>query len=183
MEAALLLFPRVPLRASSMLLSEWQYVDFDNNEWKIPADNMKGEIGKRRDFVIPMSTQVKDILLKLNSHRTNKFLFPSGGKSGHLTVEGVNKTMHIAGIPKGKMCVHGWRKVWGTLAREYGVPDKIVERGLAHTSGDSVEMAYNRAEYKSVLRHVFQWWCDFLNALTSNAPIPQVYIPTNLIYS
>lgn len=117
MEAALRLFPYVPLRGSSLLCAEWEHVNFDAREWIVPAQNMKGEIGKRSDFVVPMSNQVLTVLQTLSDFRYNKYLFYSGGKNGHLTVEGVNKAMHLAGIPKSKMCVHGWRKVWGSLSR------------------------------------------------------------------
>lgn len=79
MGAALRLFPHVPLRASSMLLSEWKHIDFEYNEWKIPAENMKGEIGTRKNFIIPMSTQVVQLLKNLEGFRTSKYLFPSGG--------------------------------------------------------------------------------------------------------
>ena len=183
MEAALRLFPLVPLRASSMLLSEWKDVNFDENLWRIPAENMKGEIGQRRDFVVPLSNQVRQTLERLYEFRVNKFLFPSGGKSGHLCVEGVNNSMHRAGIPKGKMCIHGWRKVWGSLAREYGLPDKIVERGLAHVSGSAVEQAYNKAQYREIMRYSFQWWADLLDALRDNTEIPRLLLSPDLIFS
>ncbi len=183
MEAALQLFPYVPLRGSSLLSAEWEHIIFETGEWIIPAQNMKGEIGKRSDFIVPMSRQVTEVLQNLSGFRYNKYLFYSGGKLGHLGVEGVNKAMHLAGIPKGKMCVHGWRKVWGSLAREYGVPDKIVERGLAHVGGSSVEMVYNRAQYKELMRYVFQWWCDFLDALALGKPLPQLEVANGILYS
>lgn len=183
MEAALRLFPYVPLRGSSLLCAEWEHINFDTGEWIIPAQNMKGEIGKRNSFIIPMSTQVTEILNNLLNYRYNKFLFYSGAKNGHLTVEGVNKTMHFAGIPKGKMCVHGWRKVWGSLGREYGIPDKIVERGLAHVGGSMVEMAYNKAQYKELMRYIFQWWCDFLDAIAADRNCPKLEISQDLLFS
>lgn len=183
MEAALRLFPYVPLRGSSLLSAEWEHINFETGEWIVPAQNMKGEIGKRSDFIVPMSRQVTKVLETLSGFRYNKYLFYSGGKTGHLCVEGVNKAMHLAGIPKGKMCVHGWRKVWGSLAREYGVPDKIVERGLAHVGGSMVEKAYNKAQYKELMRYVFQWWSDFLDALVLNMPIPQLSLSNEIIYS
>ena len=114
--AALRLFPLIPLRASSMLIAQWQEVDFEAKLWRIPAENMKGEIGQRKEFVIPLSTQALAILKELQAYRLNKFLFPSGGKLGHIGAEGINNAMHRAGIPKRKMCVHGWRKVWGACA-------------------------------------------------------------------
>lgn len=183
MEAALRLFPYVPLRGSSLLCAEWKHINFDTGEWIIPAQNMKGEIGKRNNFIVPMSRQVIQVLQCLADFRYNKYLFYSGGKLGHLTVEGVNKSMHLAGIPKGKMCVHGWRKVWGSLAREYGVPDKIVERGLAHVGGTSVEMAYNKANYKELMSYIFQWWCDFLDALRDKIILPPIKLADYLIFS
>lgn len=183
MSAALLLFPRIPLRASSMLMSEWKYIDFESEELLIPAEHMKGEIGKRRDFTIPLPKQAIKILKNLSEFRINKYVFPSGGKSGHLSIEGVNKSLHMAGIPKGKMCIHGWRKVWGSLSREYGLPDKLVERGLAHSIGSAVEQAYNRAEYKVVMRYAFQWWSDLLDALEYGTDIPQLNLSANLLYS
>lgn len=183
MEAALQLFSYVPLRGSSLLSAEWDHINFETGEWIIPAQNMKGEIGKRSDFIVPMSNQVVSILRKLSGFRYNKYLFYSGGKTGHLTVEGVNKAMHFAGIPKGEMCVHGWRKVWGSLAREYGVPDKIVEKGLSHTGGNRVEMAYNKAQYKELMCYVFQWWSDFLDSLRNGSEIRKLQISESLLFS
>lgn len=183
MSAALQLFPLIPLRASSLLMSQWKDIDFDEKTLMIPAENMKGEIGKRKNFVVPLSDQAIVILKELEDCRINSFIFPSGGKSGHITPEGVNKSMHMASIPKGKMCVHGWRKVWGSLARELGLPDKLVERGLAHVSGSAVEQAYNRAEYREIMRYAFQWWADVLDALKLSKDIPQLKLATNIIYS
>lgn len=183
MGAALLLFPKIPLRASSMLMSEWKDINFETLEWCIPAEHMKGEIGKRKDFIIPLSKQVYEILMNLSHFSISRYVFPSGRKSGHLSIEGVNKALHMAGIPKGKMCIHGWRKVWGSLARECGVPDKLVERGLSHSTGSYVEQAYNRAEYKEVMRYVFQWWADALDALENNSQIPPLLLTTGIAYS
>lgn len=183
MEAALRLFPYVPLRGSSLLSAEWDHINFETGEWIIPASNMKGEIGKRNNFIVPMSRQVTQILRTLSGFRYSKYLFYSGGKTGHLCVEGVNKAMHLAGIPKGKMCVHGWRKVWGSLAREYGVPDKIVERALAHVGGSRVELAYNKAQYKDLMRYIFQWWSDLLDSLSNSESAPQLCIAKELLFS
>lgn len=180
---ALRLFPIIPLRASSMLMAEWKDINFDELLWIVPAENMKGEIGQRRDFIVPLSRQACSYLKNLYDFRVTKYLFPSGGKSGHLTVEGVNKSMHLAGIPKGQMCIHGWRKVWGSLAREYGLPDKIVERGLAHTSGSAVEQAYNKAEYRDIMRYSFQWWADLLDALREERNAPKLTLSSEMLFS
>lgn len=183
MAAALRLFPLIPLRASSMLMAQWEDVNLDEGVWRIPAENMKGEIGQRKDFVVPLSRQSLAILKELYEFRVNGSLFPSGGKLGHIGVEGVNNSLHRAGIPKGKMCIHGWRKVWGSLAREYGLPDKIVERGLAHSSGSAVEQAYNRAQYRELMRYAFQWWADLLDALRKGKDIPKLSLSSEILFS
>ncbi len=181
--AALQLFPLIPLRASSMLMAKWEDINLEEAIWRIPAENMKGTIGQRRDFIIPLSSQSRAILQNLQDFRINNRVFPSGGKLGYLSVEGINNAMHRAGIPKGKMCIHGWRKVWGSLAREYGLPDKIVERGLAHSSGSSVEQAYNRAQYRELMRYSFQWWADLLDALRLGQDIPQPDLSSEMLFS
>lgn len=183
MSAALRLFPLLPLRATSMLTARWDDVNLDDGIWRIPAESMKGNIGQRKDFLIPLSAQASIILKELCDFRVNSWLFPSGGKTGHLGVEGVNCSLHRAGIPKGKMCVHGWRKVWGSLAREYGLPDKIVERGVAHSSGSAVEQAYNRAQYREVMRYAFQWWADVLDSLRDGKEIPRLSLSSDMLFS
>ena len=72
---------------------------------------------------------------------------------------------------------------YGGLAREYGLPDKIVERGLAHSTGNTMEQAYNRAEYREVMQYSFQWWADFLDALREGKELPMLNLSAGIIYS
>lgn len=171
MSAALQLFPMLALRSQELLCATWPDVNFETAVLSIPAELMKS--GKPHD--VPLPRQAVAILKDLYSRRTdNRFIFRSGGKQGHLTGEGVNKAMHWAGIPLGEMCLHGWRKVFSTLCHEAGAPAMIVEKCLAHVSGDVVAMTYNKAQYQQARRVVMQWWADTIDALKNGTERPRL---------
>lgn len=171
MAAALRLFPLLALRSQEILSSSWGEIDFDNAVWNIPAARMK----TKKAHEVPLSRQVLDILRDLHARRvSNGFIFRSGRGAGYLTNEGVNDAMHRAGIPLGEMCLHGWRKVFSTLCHESGVPGTLVEKSLAHASGDAVALAYNKAQYMEARRILMQWWADTLDALRSGTERPRL---------
>lgn len=171
MAAALQLFPLLALRSQELLGAEWQEVDFDKAVLSIPAERMKA----KRPHDVPLSRQALSILQDLYSRRVNnRFIFRSGGKTGHYTSEAVNKAMHGAGIPLGDMCLHGWRKVFSTICNESGVPEKLVEKCLAHVSGDATAMAYNKAQHQQVRSILMQWWADTVDALRQGTERPRL---------
>ena len=165
---ALQLFPYTMLRAQELAKAQWDDVDLEKGIWRIPPENIK----KGRPHDIPLARQVKELLSNLWRFRTNKFLFPSGSKEGHITGNGMNKALHAAGVPKDEMTLHGFRKVWGTLARDAQIPDKLVEKHLAHLVGDPTSRAYDKAEYWDLRCYLMQWWADYLDALRDDKELP-----------
>lgn len=173
--AALQLGPIVMLRSEELYLADWSEIDFENKIWHIPAEHMKC----KKDHEVPLSEQALTIFKTLWQYRRdNGKIFHSGGKDGHITGNGLNTAMHLAGIEKGKMCWHGWRKVWGTLAREAGVPSVLVEKQLAHTIGTEVSRAYDKSKFINVRSKMMQWWSDYLDALRDGCELPK-YILQN----
>lgn len=171
MAAALQLFPLLALRAQELLEATWPEVDFDAGVLSIPAVRMK--CGKSHD--VPLPRQAIAILKDLHNRRVNNsFIFRSGSKHGHLTGEAVNKAMHWSGIPLGEMCLHGWRKVFSTICHESGAPAMLVEKCLAHVSGDAVAMTYNKAQYHQARRILMQWWADTIDALRDGTERPRL---------
>lgn len=171
MAAALQLFPLLALRSQELLGAEWQEVDFEAAVLSIPAGRMKG--GKLHD--VPLPRQALAIFRDMYDRRTdNRFIFRSGGKTGHFTSEAVNKAMHGAGVPLGEMCLHGWRKVFSTICHEAGAPALLVEKCLAHVSGDAVALAYNKAQYQQARRILMQWWADTVDALRDGTERPRL---------
>jgi integrase len=68
----------------------------------------------------------------------------------------------------GKVSPHGFRATFSTWANDNAIssPD-IIESALAHSVGDTVSRAYNKAEYAVQRRLLLQRWADHV---TSDVP-------------
>ena len=62
----------------------------------------------------------------------------------------------------GVLTGHGFRSIGSTWAHEAKYPSEAIEMQLAHTPGDKVASAYNRAEYLSTRREMLQAFADWL---------------------
>lgn len=169
MQGALRLFPLLGLRGTELLGATWDEVDFEKRTLTVPGERMKI---KSKSHTVYLATQTVEIFRMLAEHKLSKYVFPAGGKLGHLTVEGVNNGLHRAGIPKGEHCNHGWRSVLSTLAHGAHATYELVEIALAHNVGNEVSQAYNRARYEADMRYFFQWWADYLCALRDGEELP-----------
>ena len=68
-----------------------------------------------------------------------------------------------------KLVAHGLRALASTTLNEQGFDPDIIEAALAHTSGNEVRNAYNRAEYIQRRIPVMNWWSVHIdNAATGN---------------
>ena len=68
-----------------------------------------------------------------------------------------------------KLVAHGLRALASTTLNEQGFDPDIIEAALAHTSGNEVRNAYNRAEYIQRRIPVMNWWRVHIdNAATGN---------------
>ena len=64
------------LRTGELRHGEWKEIDFDKALWTIPANRMK----INREHLVPLSTQVLDILSELQEHSGHcKLMFPVSG--------------------------------------------------------------------------------------------------------
>ncbi|BEP56744.1 hypothetical protein GmRootV118_39880 [Variovorax sp. V118] len=64
---------------------------------------------------------------------------------------------------KGEMTGHVWRSMAFAWANEEGYSPNVIERQLAHSPGDKVRAAYNRADYLKERRPMMQAWTDWLD--------------------
>ena len=139
----------------------WNEIDFTEQLWTIPAAKMK----MRRDHIIPLSTQVTELLKGLYERTgTQIYLFPgNGAKHPVMSENTINKALSIIGY-KTKLVGHGSRHTASTLLREHGWPKDYVESQLAHVEG-GVAGIYNQAQYLTQRREMMQWYADYLDAL------------------
>ncbi|RQR79228.1 DUF4102 domain-containing protein [Burkholderia sp. Bp9012] len=148
-------------RPGMVRYAEWSEIDLDAARWTIAGDKMK----MRRDIVIPLPTQLIDLLIKLQQRTgNNRWLFPGiGWKNEVISENTINKVFSLIGY-KGRMVGHGTRHTASTLLREHGWEKDHVEMQLAHieqgTAGD-----YNKAKYLAQRAAMMQWYADYLYAL------------------
>jgi integrase len=153
------------VRASELVNSKWEYIDFDKNQWIIPAEFMK----MRRDHLIPISSQVKNLLLKLQpitSH--SEYIFPNDKDDTRaMCPESLNKAIRKLDSGKyiGKMVTHGFRSMASTILNEHKFRSDVIEKQLAHGERNKIRGVYNRAEYLPERVELMQWYADYLDGL------------------
>lgn len=159
-KCALRIAPYVMLRPNEIRFAKWDYIDFKNREWRIPASEMKTE----KMHIIPLATQVIDILQMLHNITGNgEYLFPSEkGKSKVMSENTMGKALNEMGY-KGKQSPHGFRSMASTRLNELGYDSNWIERQLAHTDRNKVRASYNHAEYLAQRKAMMQEWADYLD--------------------
>ncbi len=144
------------LRPGEYTSIEWEWVDFDKKVINMPAEIMK----MKKPHIVPVSTQ----LLKILEMRPkfNQFVLPSPDKRDqHVTTEAQSRFFRRHGL-NNILVPHGIRSIGRTWMAEKRVDHDIAEMCLAHLTGSSVELAYNRTDLVEHRREVMQEWCDFV---------------------
>ena len=160
---ALKLAPLVFTRSTELRAAQWQEVNLDAGEWRIPAERMK----MRQQHFVPLSRQAISILRELQKYSgEGKYLFPSiRTESRPLSDMTMLNAIRRMGYQKHEMCIHGFRSIASTLLNELGYNRDWIERQLAHGDQDEVRAAYNYAEYLPERRKMMQAWADYLDGL------------------
>ncbi len=157
----LLLTITLPAEASE---ARWDEIDFDANEWKIPAARMK----MNRKHTILLSDEALAILATMKSLSGGReFIFPSRIKPTQpMNSQTVNAALKRAGLG-GVLVSHGLRSIASTALNEEGFLPDAIEAALAHVDKNEVRRAYNRSDYLEQGRPMMQWWANLIKAADS----------------
>lgn len=166
-QCALKLLPLVFVRSSELSKAEWQEIDFEKEEWRIPPQRMK----MKEIHIVPLAKQTVEILLSLQKFSGNfKYLFPSiRSFERHLSHTTLISAVRNMGYGKDEHCVHGFRGMASTMLNELGYNRDWIERQLAHSERNGVRAAYNYAQYLPERRRMMQEWADYLDILREKA--------------
>ncbi|KFA94929.1 tyrosine-type recombinase/integrase [Vibrio sp. ER1A] len=150
------------VRPSEAAGARWDEIDWDNQQWCIPANRMK----KRRDHIVPLTKQTLALLEEMkavNGHGVSVYIFASyKDASRHCCSETANMAIKRMGY-KGQLVSHGLRALASTTLNEQPqFSGDLVEAALAHTDKDKVRAAYNRSQYVEQRREMMQWWSDHI---------------------
>lgn len=113
-------------RKSNMLSMRWNEVNFESGFWVIPKTK-NGE-----SHTIPLVSQALAILKDRSENRTNEWVFPSTGKSGHLAdpKKAWKRILERAGITD--LRIHDLRRSLGSWQASTGASLAIIGKTLAH---------------------------------------------------
>jgi len=162
--AALKLAPLTFVRPGELRHAEWSEINFDNAEWRIPAERMK----MKSDHIVPLSKQSLDILkeiYQLTGHRDH--VFPNARSPRRsMSDNAVLGALRNLDIPKEKMSGHGFRAMARTILDEVlKFPPDWIEHQLAHAVRDVHGRAYNRTAHLEGRKKMMQAWADYLDKL------------------
>ena len=162
-KCALQLAPLVFVRPGELRRAEWTEINFNTEEWRIPAEKMK----MRCLHIVPLSKQTISILKELHPLTSSgKYLFPSvKSLSRPMSENTINAALRRLGYSKEEMTGHGFRSMASTLLNEQGWNRDAIERQLAHSERNSIRAAYNYAEHLPERRKMMQTWADYLDKL------------------
>ncbi len=173
-KAALALSPLLFVRPGELRHMEWQEIDWETEQWEIPANKMK----MRQPHIVPLCTQAIAIL-KEQQLLTGQglYIFPSArGKSRPLSDNGVRTALRTIGYTNEQMTAHGFRAMARTLLdEELHFRVDYIEHQLAHAVKDPNGRAYNRTSHLPERKAMMQKWADYLDTL-KNAQFNKVVI-------
>ena len=160
---ALRLAPLVFVRPGELRNAEWNEINFEAKEWRIPAHKTK----MKSTHIVPLSQQSLNILKELYQLTgPGQYVFPAVRTSSRPISENtILVALRRIGYEKGEMTGHGFRSMASTLLNEQGWNRDAIERQLGHSERDKVRAAYNYAEFLSERRSMMQAWADYLDKL------------------
>lgn len=172
---ALRLAPYVFVRPGELRHAEWtEFPSFENEnaEWVIPAGKMKA----KRQHVVPLSSQVTQILTELKEITGDgKYLFPAvNSRSRCLSDTALLMALRRMGYSKEEMTAHGFRAMASTNLEQLGYDVRLIELQLAHADTNEVRAAYKRDTSRLQIeqrRKMMQLWADYLDGLRHGAAV------------
>ncbi len=167
-QCCLRIAPHVFLRPVELRLAEWREFDLDDATWEVPSERMK----MKRPHIVPLSTQVVDILRELHP-LTGDGVFVFRGRNPRSTISDntVNKALRSMGYStKDDITGHGFRAMARTVLDErLRFRVDWIEHQLAHMVRDANGRAYNRTAHLDGRREMMQAWSDYLDKLRVSA--------------
>lgn len=151
------------VRTTELIHATWDEFDLEEKMWTIPAERMK----MRKTHQVPLSKSTLDILAEL------KQLFPKADYilpsvfnwqkpiSNNTVLKGLERLGY-----KGRMTGHGFRALaLSTIKEKLDYRHEVVDRQLAHAPRNSVDKAYDRAEFIDERITMMQEWADYIEKL------------------
>ena len=166
---ALLTLAYTMLRSIEIRRMKWEYVDFDLKIINFPIsskkDNQERTTKKNRIHIVPMSTQLFNILKSQHSESGNKdYVFPAvyHFKSDGMGISTLNVALKRMGLKT--VTAHDFRATASTILNEKDFDENWIEKQLAHADQNKTRASYNHAKYMEQRRDMLQQWADIIDS-------------------
>jgi integrase len=160
---ALKIAPHLFLRPGELVGLRWSEVDLDENIIRINASRMK----MRLDHIVPISSQVKKMLIGLKRLNAGDLVFPGRNRTRNITTNSLLVAIRSLGFGTSEFTTHGFRHMASTRLNEMGFKGELIEKQLAHREKNNVRAVYNHADYLEERKEMMQTWSNYLNNLKS----------------
>lgn len=156
------------VRTSELINATWDEFDFANKVWNIPAERMK----KGRPHLVPLSRQAIE-LFNEQKEDTNIFQTPYVFPSQKEPRKPMSNGTILGGIKrmgyKGEMTGHGFRSLaMSTIKEKLGYRHEIPDLQLAHSKGNKIDAAYDRAKFIEERTKMMQDWADYIDNVSKD---------------
>ena len=169
-KTALQLMTLTFVRTAELRMMQWDEINFESKEWRIPPHKMKMELM----HIVPLSSQSIELLESLKPLTGHKqYVFYNHSTAKPLSSNALLCAIGTLGYA-GKMTGHGFRGLASTTLHEQGYEHDAIEVQLAHKTGNAVSQAYNHAQHLQYRTKMMQEWSDFIDGLRQNlVPFPK----------
>lgn len=167
------LYAKLPKTTASGLCLRWMILtlvradgcrgarvsEVEDGIWTVPAERMKGKVGRVRDFRVPLPDPALAIAEDARQ-AGHDLLFPGLRGGNPITDRALEKYLTDIKEP-GRP--HGFRTSFRTWVQDTDVCSfEVAETILAHSIGNTVERSYARSDLLDRRRPVMAAWADFV---------------------
>ncbi|MFZ3322740.1 MAG: integrase arm-type DNA-binding domain-containing protein [Usitatibacter sp.] len=155
------------VRTGELRGARWPEFNFEEREWHIPAERMKGG----SEHIVPLSDQAIAVLREIEKLSGDEdFSFPNEHHAKKPMSENtILFALYRMGY-RGRATGHGFRATASTILN--GVKKAqgrtwnadVIERQLAHKEANKIRAAYHHTQYLEERATMMQWWADYLDA-------------------
>lgn len=152
------------VRPGELRGARWEEIDFENAQWRIPAERMK----MGTEHIVPLSRQALAVLETIRPITGAAELVFHGERTRLKPISENTMTFALYRLGyKGRATPHGFRATASSILNEQGFTPDAVERQLSHTERNNVRSAYtHHARYLEERERMMQWWADYLDSVS-----------------
>lgn len=176
-KTALKLLPHIFVRQMELRYARWKEMDFERGLWTLHKAKVKGRSiadekieQHEKDFIVPLSKQVIDLLKDLKPFAgESEFCFPGlDSLTRPISNMALGVALKRAGITE--TTPHGFRSTFKTLCGEiFDIDKNITEHMLSHCA-ETDKYGYHRGSFLAQRRALAQVWSDYIDQLKKGAP-------------